>query len=121
MISFVRAYGFTVLSSAKRVLLFLYHCSVTGPDGETQSYNYDKQNRLASIDLPGAGSMVYNEYKDGVLKKLTLPGGIKVAYEFDSQYRPLTIEMTDATAEQNSLMKREFTYSPQKKSYFPGR
>ncbi|MCP4986708.1 MAG: hypothetical protein GY928_11825 [Colwellia sp.] len=51
--------------------------SLTMPDGTQYSYEYDNNNQLTRLQIPGEGSLRVNEFKWTAPAKETFPGGIE--------------------------------------------
>ncbi|MCP4569523.1 MAG: hypothetical protein GY841_18255, partial [FCB group bacterium] len=80
----------------------------TGPDSITYEYAYDSNNHLASVQIPGAGSITYNSYNWTRPAEITLPGGSTRKYTYDPLMRVESIVSKDPG--QNELMNYQYTY-----------
>ncbi len=84
----------------------------TGPDGAAIEYAYDENNRLVGIAVPGQGQVNY-QYDTAHWNSpagRTLPGGGGTEYDYDPLMR--LAAMTSMDPGRNTLMSREYEYSP---------
>lgn len=84
--------------------------SFTGPDGVTYSYDYDGNNQLSGIEIPGRGFMTYNQYSWFGPTKITLPGGITREATYDPLMRLKTLQVKDPAG--TVLMAVAHSYDP---------
>ncbi len=84
----------------------------TGPDGTVIEYAYDDNNRLVGIAVPGQGQVNY-QYDAAHWNRpagKTIPGGGSTEYDYDPLMQLAT--MTSRDPGRNTLMSREYEYSP---------
>ena len=80
----------------------------TGPDGINYAYTYDSNNRLTDIDIPGLGSVAYNNYNWYRPTNITLPGGTTQDIAYNSLMRATSIAVDDPG--QNVLLDYQYAY-----------
>jgi len=81
--------------------------SFTGPDGIANSYTYDNNNQLSSIQLP-IGAITVNSYQWAAPTQITLPGGTIRQQQYDPLMRLTGITVKDAS--QSLAMSYQYTY-----------
>jgi RHS repeat-associated protein len=69
--------------------------SFTGPDGVAVGYDYDGNNQLAGIEIPGSGLITYNQYSWFSPTRITLPGGTTRETTYDPLMRLQTLQVKD--------------------------
>jgi RHS repeat-associated protein len=86
--------------------------SFTGPGGTEIGYTYDENNRLTGIGIPDQGEVgyTYDAASWNSPASRILPGGATTDYSYDPLMRIESIVATDPG--NNTLMSREYTYSP---------
>ncbi|MGD9017884.1 MAG: RHS repeat-associated core domain-containing protein, partial [Desulfobacterales bacterium] len=80
----------------------------TGPDGESYRYAYDFAGRLAKIDIPNAGQVVYSSTGIHEPEKVLYPNGFWRALTYDAFGRVLSI--VDQTESSKLLLERKYAY-----------
>ena len=55
----------------------------TGPDGLTNSYSYNKNMRLTSLEIPNEGKLTFNDYLWKKPRIVNFPGGVTMEYTID--------------------------------------
>jgi len=76
--------------------------NLTMPDGTVYSYEYDNNNQLIRLQIPGQGSLRVNEYNWLVPSKETLPGGVLRQSSYSGELNPTNISLT-ASGDQQVL------------------
>ncbi len=76
--------------------------SLTMPDATVYSYEFDDNNQLTRLQIPGQGSLRVNEYNWLVPSKETLPGGVLRQSSYSGELNPKTIKLT-ASGDQQVL------------------
>lgn len=85
--------------------------SFTGPDGAEITYDYDDNNRLAGIHIPGRG-YITNAYDSDHWNRparTMLPGGGETGFSYDPLMRLKSITAEDPG--DNTVMNRAYDYS----------
>ena len=72
------------------------------PDATVYSYEFDDNNQLTRLQIPGQGSLRVNEYNWLVPSKETLPGGVLRQSSYSGELNPKTIKLT-ASGDQQVL------------------
>ncbi len=71
--------------------------TLTGPDGITYNYVYDASNQPARIDLPGVGSIGFQDPHAGFPAEIDFPGGAKLLSTFGAYYAPTGSRLVDSS------------------------
>jgi RHS repeat-associated protein len=77
--------------------------TVSGPSGETSSYTYDGQNRLATAVTAG-GSTAYAYFPDDLLRLVTYPNGVTSTHGYDKADRLTSIANARAASVLSSFV-----------------
>lgn len=99
--SFSKTYAYTYLDNGTVASLAM-------PDGTRYAYEYDKNNQLTRVQIPGKGSMWVNEYHWTAPSKETLPGGITRTTSYDGLLNPVSVET--GQSDQTALLSLEYGY-----------
>ena len=84
--------------------------SFTDPAGITVSYAWDAANRLAQVNLPGEGAIVWNQYTWNDPARITYPGGSTRNIAHDPLLRVKQITARDPAA--NPVLDYQYQYDP---------
>ena len=76
----------------------------------TIDYDYDANNRLSAMNVPGVGSLKWESYFWNSPTRTTLPGGGRRDFAYDSLMRLKSIVARDPTPA--TVMSRNYEYSP---------
>jgi RHS repeat-associated protein len=82
--------------------------SLTMPDGTAYGYEYDSNNQLTRLQIPGEGSLRVNEFNWTAPSKETLPGGVQRNISYTSLLN--TQEIKVATPEGQSVLQLDYQY-----------
>ena len=82
--------------------------SFTTPENVTYEYTYDSANRLASVTIPGQGTISYTGYLWQSPTTIQYPGGGVRTTQYDALLRPTRITNKDPAA--NSTLDQQYTY-----------
>ncbi|HDH12596.1 MAG TPA: RHS repeat protein [Nitrospirae bacterium] len=102
-------YGMFTLSYSYTYYANSMKKTFTGPAGITYTYNYDNNNRLSGMDIPGQGQITYNTYNWNSPSKITLPGGATSDYSYTPLMQLESIDVKDPG--DNTFMNYAYTYS----------
>lgn len=81
-----------------------------GPDSVTYTYTYDSAGRLATVDIPGQGTLTCNSYVWNRPAARTLPGGITQEFGYDAAMRLTSLTSRDPGGA--LLLSRQYSVSP---------
>jgi len=82
--------------------------SYIGPDGVTYGYSYDANNQLTALEIPGKGTVTWNEYLWTRPLTMALPGGTAKQFAYDPMMRTTGIDITDPG--QNTILNYAYTH-----------
>jgi RHS repeat-associated protein len=71
--------------------------TLTGPDGITYTYSYDKSNQPLRIDIPGVGSLGLQDFHTGLPAEIDYPGGTKLLASFTSFFELAGTQLVDTS------------------------
>ena len=82
--------------------------SYTGPDGVTYGYAYDDNNQLTALEIPGTGTITWNEYLWTRPLTMALPGGTAKRFAYDPMMRTSSIDILDPG--KNTILNYAYTH-----------
>ena len=82
---------------------------ITDAASKRTGYVYDEQNRVKTVQTNDGESIVYNWYKDGLLKDVNYKNGLKREYNYDNADRVSSIKNTVGVNAQGT-QTQEFIY-----------
>ena len=82
--------------------------SYTGPDSVTYGYAYDANNQLTALEIPGKGTITWNEYLWTRPLSMALPGGTTKQFAYDPMMRTSGIDVLDPG--QNTILNYAYTH-----------
>ena len=82
---------------------------ITDAASKRTGYVYDEQNRVKTVTTNDGESIVYNWYKDGLLKDVNYKNGLKREYSYDNADRVSSIKNTVGVNAQGT-QTQEFIY-----------
>jgi RHS repeat-associated protein len=85
-----------------------YKKSITYPDGSVYTYTYDAGNRLQTIKVGNAGTIVNNSFQWTAPTKTTLPGGTTQSYAYNGIFSIESINTLDPAS--NPLTSFGYTH-----------
>jgi RHS repeat-associated protein len=80
----------------------------TGPDDVTNTYHYDDNNQLASVQIPDVGFVTIGGYTWTRPASMTLPGGSAKQFAYDPLMRVHGITVSDPA--DNPVLNYKYTY-----------
>nr|WP_281417058.1 RHS repeat-associated core domain-containing protein [Kistimonas asteriae] len=82
--------------------------SYTSPEGQTYTYEYDNNNQLSGITIPGQGRISYAEHQWLSPTQIIYPGGSATRMVYDGLLRPLDKQTQDPAS--NSMLSLGWGY-----------
>ncbi|MCE9686259.1 RHS domain-containing protein [Shewanella sp. AS16] len=82
--------------------------SLTMPDGTVYGYEYDNNNQLTRLQIPGEGSLRVNEFNWTAPSQETLPGGVKRSISYTSLLNTQKLQVE--TSEGQSVLQLDYQY-----------
>ncbi|MDN3639932.1 RHS repeat-associated core domain-containing protein [Simiduia curdlanivorans] len=80
----------------------------TNPEGITYTYQYNGNNQLVSVAIPGEGQMAWTNFQWLAPQTVVLPGGIKINSVYDGLLRLEERQLIDAA--ENAIAKANYSF-----------